>query len=96
MWVIESEIERLPDLGGFLKLASIPDWMRVKLNFASYPSVDVPLREAATSAPAAPMPPTVQSNVTEPPATAPTPSKSRVPTRKRARKDKQPNDPSKE
>jgi type IV secretory pathway TraG/TraD family ATPase VirD4 len=94
--IMASEIERLPDLGGFLKLASIPDWMRVKLKFARYPSVDIPLREAATSAPAAPMPPTVQSNVTEPPAAAPTQSKTRAPMRKRARKYQQPNDPSKE
>jgi type IV secretory pathway TraG/TraD family ATPase VirD4 len=94
--IMASEIERLPDLGGFLKLASIPDWMRVKLQFASYPTVDVPLREAATSAPAAPVPPTVQSNVTEAPATAPTPPNARPPLRKRARKDKQPNGPSKE
>ena len=29
--VMDSEIERLPDLGGFLKLASSPDWRRVTL-----------------------------------------------------------------
>jgi type IV secretory pathway TraG/TraD family ATPase VirD4 len=29
--VMASEIERLPDLTGFLKLASTPDWMRVAL-----------------------------------------------------------------
>jgi type IV secretory pathway TraG/TraD family ATPase VirD4 len=29
--VMDSEIERLPDLAGFLKLASSPDWLRVKL-----------------------------------------------------------------
>ena len=29
--VMDSEIERLPDLAGFLKLASRPDWMRVAL-----------------------------------------------------------------
>jgi len=29
--VMASEIERLPDLAGFLKLASIPDWMTVHL-----------------------------------------------------------------
>jgi hypothetical protein len=29
--VMDSEIERLPDLAGFLKLASQPDWLRVKL-----------------------------------------------------------------
>lgn len=29
--VMDSEIERLPDLSGFLKLASSPDWLRVTL-----------------------------------------------------------------
>src|SRR5581483_1941522 len=29
--VMDSEIERLPDLAGFLKLASGPDWLRVTL-----------------------------------------------------------------
>lgn len=29
--VMDSEIERLPDLAGFLKLASSPDWLRVSL-----------------------------------------------------------------
>ncbi|HVS78391.1 MAG TPA: type IV secretion system DNA-binding domain-containing protein, partial [Steroidobacteraceae bacterium] len=29
--VMDSEIERLPDLAGFLKLASSPDWLRVRL-----------------------------------------------------------------
>jgi hypothetical protein len=30
--VMDSEIERLPDLAGFLKLASRPDWLRVTLH----------------------------------------------------------------
>ncbi|HWF98088.1 MAG TPA: type IV secretion system DNA-binding domain-containing protein [Steroidobacteraceae bacterium] len=30
--VMDSEIERLPDLAGFLKLASSPDWLRVSLH----------------------------------------------------------------
>jgi type IV secretory pathway TraG/TraD family ATPase VirD4 len=34
--VMASEIERLPDLEGFLKLASIPDWRRVTLSYVSY------------------------------------------------------------
>jgi type IV secretory pathway TraG/TraD family ATPase VirD4 len=38
--IMASEIERLPDLMGFLKLASIPDWMRVTLTHVSYPTVD--------------------------------------------------------
>ena len=35
--VMASEIERLPDLEGFLKMASIPDWRRVRLTPASDP-----------------------------------------------------------
>jgi hypothetical protein len=84
--IMASEIERLPDLGGFLKFASVPDWMRVKLIPASYPHVDELYREAATPASAAPMPPTVQSKDTEPLATAPTPTKDHAPIRKHARK----------
>jgi type IV secretory pathway TraG/TraD family ATPase VirD4 len=38
--IMASEIERLPDLTGYLKLASIPDWMRVTLTHVSYPTVD--------------------------------------------------------
>ena len=34
-----SEIERLPNLEGFLKFASNPDWMYVTLDYASYPVV---------------------------------------------------------
>jgi len=37
--VMPSEIERLPNLEGFLKFASIPDWMYVTLDYASYPVV---------------------------------------------------------
>ena len=45
--VMASEIERLPDLAGFLKLASVPDWMRVNLVPVTYPLVDI----AAATAP---------------------------------------------
>ena len=38
--VMASEIERLPDLVGFLKFASIPDWLHVRLAHVSYPTVD--------------------------------------------------------
>ncbi len=37
--VMASEIERLPDLEGFLKFASIPDWRRVNLTHVDYPTV---------------------------------------------------------
>jgi type IV secretion system coupling TraD/TrwB family protein len=42
--VMDSEIERLPDLAGFLKLASSPDWVRVTLRLPER------TREAATAA----------------------------------------------
>ena len=32
-----SEIERLPDLAGFLKFSSIPDWRYVRLTLVDYP-----------------------------------------------------------
>jgi type IV secretory pathway TraG/TraD family ATPase VirD4 len=34
--IMASEIERLPDLEGFLKFASAPDWRRVRLEPVSY------------------------------------------------------------
>jgi type IV secretory pathway TraG/TraD family ATPase VirD4 len=37
--IMASEIERLPDLEGYLKLASNPDWRRVKLTPIVYPTV---------------------------------------------------------
>jgi pyruvate/2-oxoglutarate dehydrogenase complex dihydrolipoamide acyltransferase (E2) component len=37
--VMASEIERLPDLAGFLRLASNPDWQHVRLTPVRYPSV---------------------------------------------------------
>ncbi|HEY3784363.1 MAG TPA: type IV secretion system DNA-binding domain-containing protein [Steroidobacteraceae bacterium] len=37
--IMASEIERLPDLEGFLKLASVPDWKRVTITRATDPSV---------------------------------------------------------
>ena len=37
--VMASEIEQLPDLGGFLKLASASDWKRVRLSPIRYPAV---------------------------------------------------------
>jgi len=36
--IMASQIERLPDLEGFLKLASIPDWQMVRLTPASGPA----------------------------------------------------------
>jgi type IV secretory pathway TraG/TraD family ATPase VirD4 len=44
--IMASEIERLPDLKGFLKFASIPDWLRVSLPYVKYPTIDRPKRAA--------------------------------------------------
>jgi len=44
--VMASEIERLADLEGFLKLASTPDWRRVRLKAVRYPVVPRAAREA--------------------------------------------------
>src|SRR5207244_12965073 len=37
--VMASEIERLPDLEGFLKFASIPAWRHVRLTPVTYPTL---------------------------------------------------------
>ncbi|MFZ0552175.1 MAG: type IV secretion system DNA-binding domain-containing protein [Steroidobacteraceae bacterium] len=42
--VMDSEIERLPDLAGFLKLASAPDWLRVTLRRPEHARASEPLR----------------------------------------------------
>jgi hypothetical protein len=38
-----SEIEQLPDLAGYLKLASSPAWLRVRLPPAAQPRRDLPV-----------------------------------------------------
>ena len=84
--VMASEIERLPDLQGLLKFASLPDWRRVRLTPVSYPSVErVRRAEQAGVAEAAWTPAPV------PPEPAPSPAKlgsvnSRPPLRQRSRK----------
>ena len=50
--VMDSEIERLPDLAGFLKLASSPDWLRVTLHLperAQTRAVEAPRPSRAAS-----------------------------------------------
>jgi len=47
--VMASEIERLADLAGFLKVASVPDWMRVNLVPVRYPYI--PRVQAQSRAP---------------------------------------------
>jgi Type IV secretion-system coupling protein DNA-binding domain len=83
--IMASEIERLPDLEGFLKFASIPDWHRVVLTPQNTPS-----RPRAKPSPPPPhvvTPPISATSSTEPPsAVEPVPSKSPKPVRKRTRK----------
>ena len=43
--VMDSEIERLPDLAGYLKLASSPDWLRVTLRLPEH-TLETPRRSA--------------------------------------------------
>jgi type IV secretory pathway TraG/TraD family ATPase VirD4 len=75
--VLASEIERLPDLAGYLKITSIPDWVAVKLTRTSEPEPAPPQRPARVVTPSAPEPQTpVPSPATvapEPPAPAPSP-----------------------
>ncbi|HXR89826.1 MAG TPA: type IV secretion system DNA-binding domain-containing protein [Steroidobacteraceae bacterium] len=53
--VMASEIERLPDLAGFLKLASCPDWQSVTLRPGCPPrAARTPRANAATTAPRVP------------------------------------------
>ncbi len=57
--IMASEIERLADLEGFLKLASIADWMRITLTYVNYPMavrVGTPPPVAVTPGPAAAVP----------------------------------------
>jgi len=98
--VMASEIERLPDLEGYLKLASVPDWKRVRLTAVNYPKRERPL-SAAAGAPGASETSTsagvstvekssaavMQANpttVVKSAVASPPPAKRRAPTRKRA------------
>jgi hypothetical protein len=58
--VMASEIERLPDLTGYLKVASVPDWMRVDLVPATYPVADI----AGVTAPVSTTSPVAPSSTT--------------------------------
>jgi type IV secretory pathway TraG/TraD family ATPase VirD4 len=49
--VMASEIERLPDLSGYLKLASVPDWFSVALTPMSGEAKPRPRRPASVSTP---------------------------------------------
>ena len=76
--VMASEIERLPDLTGYLKLASIPDWLAVNLTPISQPTKPWPRRPATVATPPTPEPPTPvpppATAVPEPRAAAPSPA----------------------
>lgn len=52
--VMASEIERLPDLTGFLKLASIPDWQVITLTRANESTKSAAWRPSRTACPPAP------------------------------------------
>jgi type IV secretory pathway TraG/TraD family ATPase VirD4 len=53
--VMASEIERLPDLSGFLKIASLPDWRMATLIVK--PELNVPRARARQGSPLSPVPP---------------------------------------
>jgi Type IV secretion-system coupling protein DNA-binding domain len=53
--VMASEIERLADLEGLLKFASIPDWQYVSLNPVEYPIIDRSKRAGSAAAAPGPM-----------------------------------------
>lgn len=53
--VMDSEIERLPDLAGFLKLASSPDWLRVGLRLPERVREAAPPRTERAPAAAGPI-----------------------------------------
>lgn len=65
--VMASEIERLPDLTGFLKLASIADWQRVSLTPRNDPVVFRPRRPVVVSPP----PPVPAASAAPPPTDSP-------------------------
>jgi hypothetical protein len=52
--IMASEIERLPDLAGFLKLASVADWLSVRLTPMTTPAPVRPRKAAAVAPPPTP------------------------------------------
>lgn len=83
--VMASEIERLPDLAGFLRLASNPDWHRVRLSPVHYPSVrrESPPRAPAGSTTASPP---IAPGVPSAAQTSEAPSAPKLPARTSTRK----------
>ena len=81
--VMASEIERLPDLTGFLKLASIPDWQVATLTRKSDSTPASAWRPNITTSPLSlPATPTTTASATaaSPPTTSPLPTASTPPT----------------
>jgi len=68
--VMASEIERLPDLTGYLKLASIPDWFAVKLTPNSEPANPRPRRPPSVVTPPTAVGPSPSDRPTPEPAAA--------------------------
>ena len=62
--VMASEIERLADLTGFLKIASVPDWQTVMLTIR--PDVSAPRARSRPISPSSPAPPSVASTIKAP------------------------------
>ena len=54
--IMASEIERLADLEGILKFASIPDWQYVSLTPMKYPTIDRPKRPGSSTPRTEPVP----------------------------------------
>jgi len=78
--VMASEIERLPDLTGYLKLASIPDWLAVKLTPISQPAKPRPRRPVSVVTPSTtPTPPPFPASSPAPAAAAEVPNLRRKP-----------------
>jgi type IV secretory pathway TraG/TraD family ATPase VirD4 len=75
--VLASEIERLPDLTAFLKLASIPDWQSIKLTPRNDPFVARPARPSAQQKPTAPAMASSTPDLATPPPSINHPRKSR-------------------
>jgi len=62
--VMASEIERLPDLSGYLKLVSVPDWFSVKLTLSTIATNPRPRRPVPAPPPSSPLAPTPTSSPT--------------------------------
>src|SRR5262249_31106345 len=82
--VMASEIERLPDLAGFLKLASVPDWQRVQLTHVNEPPVPRPARDPVP--PVKPPPDTTPPNGPNPPGVKAPPAAAKPSRGRRKRK----------